>query len=150
MVQFYKYTDKELDEILSTIEVLIDTREQENNHIVEYFKKQNIKYRQCTLKFGDYSFMIPANNELGIVRDLYFTDVITIERKGSLEELSGNFTKDRAMISFLKLLFIRNLLFFPVFFSVIIIWVFYFTFITFNFNISDIRKPVLIPNENNK
>ena len=39
--------------------------------------------------------MIPANIKAGIHRDLYFSNICSIERKGSLVELSGNFTKDR-------------------------------------------------------
>lgn len=39
--------------------------------------------------------MLPKNELLGITRDIYFFDEIIIERKGSLEELSNNFTKDR-------------------------------------------------------
>ena len=39
--------------------------------------------------------MIPANIKAGIHRDLYFSNICSIERKGSLVELSGNFTKER-------------------------------------------------------
>ena len=39
--------------------------------------------------------MIPANIKAGIHRDLYFNNICSIERKGSLVELSGNFTKER-------------------------------------------------------
>ncbi len=40
---------------------------------------------------ADYSFMIPANQELGITRAKYFYDEITIEKKANLEELSAKF-----------------------------------------------------------
>lgn len=43
----------------------------------------------------DYSFYLPQNEELGIVKDLYFTKDIAFERKASLEELSVNLTKNR-------------------------------------------------------
>ena len=43
--------------------------------------------------------MIPANIKSGIHRDLYFNNICSIERKGSLVELSGNFTKERQRIS---------------------------------------------------
>ena len=45
------------------------------------------------LEYGDYSFMIPADEELSIPRDLYFDKQIIVERKASLEELSGNLTQ---------------------------------------------------------
>lgn len=98
MVQLYRYTDKELDNIIKSIVILIDSREQENNHIIKYFEQKKINYKSLKLNYGDYSFYIPANKEYGIDRDLYFNNMITIERKGSLEELSGNFTKDRSRI----------------------------------------------------
>lgn len=98
MVSLYKYTDKELKEILDSMVVLIDTREQQNSHIISYLEKQKIKYKILKLDHGDYTFYIPKNIELGIQRELYFNDIVTIERKGSLEELSSNFTVGRANI----------------------------------------------------
>ncbi|WP_346929192.1 ERCC4 domain-containing protein [Clostridium sp.] len=98
MVQLYNYTDKEIETLLKSIVILIDTREQQNEHILEYLDKQKIKHEKMKLNHGDYSFYIPKNIELGIVRDLYFKDIVSIERKGSLEELSGNFTVGRANI----------------------------------------------------
>lgn len=98
MVQLYKYTDTELKEILNSIVILIDTRERENIHITDYFDKKGIKYKEMKLDHGDYSFYIPANIELGVYRNLYFNDIVTVERKGSLEELSSNFCNGRARI----------------------------------------------------
>ena len=98
MVQLFKYKDSEIEEILKSIVILIDTREQENSHIKDYFDKKKISYKVQKLDCGDYSFYIPKNEELGISRELFFNDIVCIERKGSLEELSGNFTKDRARI----------------------------------------------------
>ena len=46
-----------------------------------------------SLTLGDYSCFLPANPDLGIIRDTYID--CYVERKGSLEELSGNFTNDR-------------------------------------------------------
>ena len=50
------------------------------------------------LDYGDYSFKLPENTELGILRDLFFTDEIIVERKNSLEELSGNYSTERNRI----------------------------------------------------
>ena len=98
MVQLYKYSDTELKEILKTLVVLIDTREQENIHITDYFDKRKIKYEEMKLEHGDYTFYIPKNEDLGIQRELYFNNIVTVERKGSLEELSGNFCNGRSRI----------------------------------------------------
>lgn len=98
MLSHYKYTDKEKKEIISSLTVLVDTREQKNEHILKYFDQKNVKYKIQKLDYGDYSFMIPENPELGIQRDLYFSDQIIVERKGCLEEISGNLTKERDRI----------------------------------------------------
>lgn len=95
MISCYKYTDKEIDEIISSMVILIDTREKSMEHLTQYFDKAKIKYERKALSYGDYSFYIPKNDELSIPRDLYFDRRICIERKGSLEELSGNLTKER-------------------------------------------------------
>ncbi|WP_211289668.1 hypothetical protein SPSIL_017030 [Sporomusa silvacetica DSM 10669] len=92
----YHYTDSELKQLLQSMTILVDTREQENGHITSYFDKQKIPYIGRKLDFGDYSFMLPACPALGIVRDTYFVGDIAVERKASLEELSGNLTQDRA------------------------------------------------------
>lgn len=94
----YKYTDREEGDILRSITVLVDTREKANKHITDYFDKAGIKWEKKALKYGDYSFFVPANPELAIDRDLYFDNEIMIERKGSLEELSSNLTQERDRI----------------------------------------------------
>ena len=44
------------------------------------------------LDYGDYSFYLPANDSLGIPRDLYFDKRIMVERKANLDEFAGNQT----------------------------------------------------------
>ena len=96
MIRQYKYTEKEQKKLLASMGILVDTREQKNDQILEYFDRMGIKYKKKALSCGDYSFFIPKDEELSIARDLYFDKEIMIERKGSLTELSGNFTKGRA------------------------------------------------------
>lgn len=95
MIEFYKYTDKELKILLKSIVILVDSREQSNKHLTQYWDSKKIPYVVKKLDFADYSFMLPANQELGIVRDLYFEDKISLERKNSLEEISSCFTTTR-------------------------------------------------------
>lgn len=95
MIQNFKYTDKEMEELIQSMVILVDTRERKADHILEYFDKKNIAYKKKALDYGDYSFMIPANEKLSIPRDLYFMNKVIVERKASLEEISGNFTKER-------------------------------------------------------
>lgn len=96
MIQYYRYTETELKKLLKSITIVIDTREQENSAIINYFDKKKIPYVSKKLDFADYTCFLPANPELGIIRDTYID--CYIERKGSLEELSGNFCNDRSRI----------------------------------------------------
>ena len=50
------------------------------------------KYREDKLEYGDYSFMFPA---AATGEDIYFHRDCVVERKASLEELSGNLTGER-------------------------------------------------------
>ncbi len=94
MLTLYRFSDKELKELLSTLTIIIDTRENEVAHITDYFDKKNILYVTQKLDVGDYSCIIPADPDLGLMRDIYFP--VAIERKNSLEELSGNLSNDRS------------------------------------------------------
>lgn len=95
MLQYFKYTDKEVDELIKLITILVDTREKKNQHLLDYWASKGIAYKKKSLSYGDYSFMLPKQVKLNIDRDIYFDKKIVIERKGSLEELSGNLTRER-------------------------------------------------------
>jgi ERCC4-type nuclease len=82
-------TDKEIALILGNIIIIVDTREQKNQHILDYFKMNNIQYRIEKLDTGDYSFILPDFTELN------FDKKVLIEKKNSIDEIAGNFTKDR-------------------------------------------------------
>ena len=60
---------------------IFDTREQKNQHIINYFKKNNIEYKIQKIDEGDYKF---EGN-----------DTICIERKGNLNEIMANITQAR-------------------------------------------------------
>lgn len=98
MLDKYKYTDKEQKQLLKSLVILIDKREQENKHVVNWFDSKKIKYKDETLSYGDYSFYVPKNEELNISRDVYYTSEICIERKNSTNEIIGNFAQDRNRI----------------------------------------------------
>lgn len=88
----YKFTMEKIKDLVKEMVVLVDSREKKNSHILEYFKKQGIPYRVTKLDFGDYSFLLPAS---AAGTDLYFHQDICIERKATLEELSGNLAQKR-------------------------------------------------------
>jgi len=67
--------------------ILIDSREKENSHILNYMAVNKISVkRKQTLKFGDYSF-IDHNTD--------YRNLIVIERKNSLDELALNLTSGK-------------------------------------------------------
>ena len=86
--------------MLKSITILADTREHEgkNDHILNYFDSHKIPWKKMKLEYGDYSFMVPQNTELGIFRDLYFDRHIVVERKANLDEYAGNQANERDRI----------------------------------------------------
>ena len=72
--------------------IVVDTREQVNGHILDYFRKKDIPIKFKKLDYGDYSAMIPKNEELGILRDIYLESAV--ERKAHVDEICGNLQKD--------------------------------------------------------
>nr|DAM23801.1 MAG TPA: ERCC4 domain protein [Caudoviricetes sp.] len=86
--------DKDMKKVLENIIILVDSREQKWSHIKLYLKQNNISYQIKSLDFGDYSFRIPKIESLN-VEEQSFEKEIAIERKNSLSEISGNFTRGR-------------------------------------------------------
>lgn len=96
MISIYKYTDKEIKAIVDSAVILVDTREKENKHITDYFNQKGIRWATQALKYGDYTIKIESPSAY---RDMYFNDLISIERKANLNELSGNLTRNRERFS---------------------------------------------------
>lgn len=95
MINRRKYTDNEIQKIIKNVIVLIDSREKNSSHIIDYFDKHKIKYETLALPSGDYSFALDAIPELDLPHKTYYYNDIVIERKNSLEELSGCFSQTR-------------------------------------------------------
>ncbi|OUB08784.1 nuclease [Bacillus thuringiensis serovar yunnanensis] len=91
MIRFH-YTDKEIEKILKTLTIVIDTRENVNGHILDYLHQKGIPIKNQKLDTGDYGCMIPKNEELGIPRDIYLDS--RVERKAHMDEITGNLQKD--------------------------------------------------------
>ncbi len=88
----YKFSVEEIKKLTKSMVVLVDSREKKNTHILDYFRKQKIAYQVEKLEYGDYSFMVPA---AVAGEDIFFHRDCVVERKASLEELSGNLTGER-------------------------------------------------------
>ena len=95
MLNRRKYEDSEIQKILKNMTILIDSREKEAKHITDYFDKHKIKYEVMALPSGDYSFALDAMPEFGVPHKMWFYNDILLERKNSLEELSGCFAQTR-------------------------------------------------------
>lgn len=96
---FNYYTETQVNQIVKEMVILIDTREKANEHIIEYFDKRRIQYKSKALDSGDYSVLIPAFPEMGLMMPQTLNKPIDgglfIERKNSLEELAGNLGRFR-------------------------------------------------------
>lgn len=94
----YKFTDTELKKVMSNLTILIDTREQANEHVIEFLTKKKIPYEVKKLDFGDYACMLPANSFEGQERAIYFDRDIVIERKNGIDEVAGNLKDDTRIL----------------------------------------------------
>lgn len=88
----YKFTDKEIDTLLKSLVIVIDSRENQNEHIREYLNKKGIPYEIRKLDHGDYGCKLAENKELGIMRDIFLNSFV--ERKNGVNEITGNLQKD--------------------------------------------------------
>ena len=59
------YTDKKYKELLSHMVVLVDTRENTNKNVTDWFDRNNIKWKSRALKTGDYGLMVESCPEFG-------------------------------------------------------------------------------------
>lgn len=94
----YQFNDKQLKKILDNLTVCVDTRENANQHIIDFFNGKKIPYKTQKLPFGDYSIMLPENSFEGQKQDIYFYDDFVIERKANLDELAGNLKDDASRL----------------------------------------------------
>lgn len=71
------------------MKIIVDSRENQWQHVQEYFDKNKISYEVRKLDTGDYTF------ELDNYPHLNLDNKFIVERKGSIDELAGNFSKGR-------------------------------------------------------
>ena len=70
--------------------VLVDTREQVNDHILTQLDKYGVKHESRKLDYGDYSFIYDDQSD--------FSKSCVIERKANVDELYNNVVQDRGRI----------------------------------------------------
>lgn len=95
----YKFTDAEIKKIQDNLTVIVDSREQRNEHIIWYFDKKRIPYKVMKNDFGDYSCFIPKGTIDRFTSDIYFDRDIAIERKANIDEVASNLKGDAARLT---------------------------------------------------
>lgn len=99
----FKFAENEIKTIRNNLFIVVDTREQENKHIIDKFIDNDIDYMKTALTAGDYSIGIKSNEEtkkLGIIKPILFDKDVVVERKANIDELAGNFkATDRKRIA---------------------------------------------------
>ena len=98
----YKFTDKEINELLDKLVILVDSREQANSHVIDWFDKSKKTYKIQKLDYGDYSCFLPIGSFEGQARDIYFNDDLVIERKFCIDELAMNLKDNKTNINEIK------------------------------------------------
>lgn len=79
----------EKKDFLKKVTILIDTREQKNEHITNILSQLGVMFEVKKLDYGDYSFLAEGKD---------FSHSCVIERKAKIDELYGNVTTDRERI----------------------------------------------------
>ena len=86
----------EIDDVLSTFRIITDTREQNTPKAVERYKSFGVPYERRTLAYGDYCADIALPGKTSLYDDSgAIKAMCVVERKMSLDELAGCFTRDR-------------------------------------------------------
>ena len=86
----------EIQNCLDSMEILVDTREQDTDRARNRYARFGVPYKRHTLDFGDYTynFTFPNKTCLHGADSSVKGDVI-VERKMNLDELAGCFTRER-------------------------------------------------------
>lgn len=86
----------EIEACLKSFEILVDTREQPSERANRRYNQFDCPYTRTALNYGDYTynFRLPSGQLFLDQKDSIKGSVV-IERKMSLEELSGCFTQSR-------------------------------------------------------
>lgn len=87
---------RELEDTLKTFRIIVDRREQRTPKASERYKSFGVPYEQATLSYGDYAanITLPDGSALWDISKRLSPRCV-IERKMSLDELAGCFTRSR-------------------------------------------------------
>ena len=86
----------EQQEVLRTMEILVDTREQPTERAKKRYQRFGCPHLRCTLSYGDYSYnaTLPDGTKIYDISETV-SPVCVVERKMSLDELAACFCSGR-------------------------------------------------------
>lgn len=86
----------EQQEVLRTMEILVDTREQPTEWAKKRYQRFGCPHLRCTLSYGDYSYnaILPDGTKIYDISETV-SPVCVVERKMSLDELAACFCSGR-------------------------------------------------------
>ena len=84
------------EKVLKSFQILVDSREQKTEKAKKRYQSFEVPYQRATLNYGDYTYnaVLPDGNEIFNVEKTILP-FCAIERKMSLDELAGCFTRSR-------------------------------------------------------
>lgn len=82
----------DIEKCLESMEILVDTREHRTKKAFIRYDSFGCPYKFCHLDYGDYTFnfTLPDGKALYQINDSVIKPCVSIERKQSLTEISGN------------------------------------------------------------
>jgi ERCC4-type nuclease len=89
-------TRREVDNILESFRIVIDTREQKTRKARQRYKAFERPTEQATLNYGDYCGNVDLSGKPLLDISARISPACVIERKMDLDELAGCFTRSRA------------------------------------------------------
>lgn len=89
-------TVQEVQAVLETFEILVDTREQPTDRAKKRYERFRCPYHRVTLSYGDYAYnaRLPDGTYIYDISETV-SPVCVVERKMSLDELAACFCKGR-------------------------------------------------------
>jgi len=85
-----KMHPSEIKNIINSMRIIVDTREQKTPQAEKRWERFGVPIVRKALSSGDYSAVVTISDV-----DVDFSSVVVIERKMSLDEVIGNFTRNR-------------------------------------------------------
>lgn len=83
------------EDVLKSLSVLIDSREQDTERARKRYQAFSVPYSRAALDYGDYTYNATIDGKPIFNTDERIYPLCAVERKMNLDELAGCFTRDR-------------------------------------------------------